>query len=929
MRKLYLFSVLVFMLLMLTGTTMADWFPGDGHKMHYAQMPDEAGWDVNATQPLVLADDWMCGETGWVKDIHFWGSWMHGIEGQIISFNLSIHADIPADPPAIPYSRPGPTLWEREIIDFIPLPIDAPTAEGWYDPSTGLFLLDDHFTYFQYNVFLPEEDWFWQDQGTIYWLNISATLVDPAGTQWGWKSSLDHWNDDAVWGLWGDLNWIDMWEPPDFFQSMDLSFVINGGVEEEPEACCLQDGNCVMALPADCINSLGGTPQGPGTVCGTPEACCLGDGTCVMADPICCDELGGTPQGPGTVCSTPEGCCMPDGTCQNLDPLCCVDLSGVPQGPGTLCTQTQACCLPGGGCTDVDPLCCDEMGGWVSPTGAPFCMGDGNGNGVDDACDVLTGACCLDDGSCVDLTMADCNAIPNSVYMGDGSRCLGDNNNNGVNDACENWMPDDGHKMHYPQLPNIQGWGVDATYPVVLADDWMCGETGWVKDIHFWGAYQFGGVGRVERFVLSIHADVPAGVDQPYSHPGDLLWEYETDYFSETPFDMETPEGWYSSMLEWFAFDDHIGLYQYNIYLPEEFWFWQDEGTIYWLNITAIFANPEGTGRWGWKSSIEHWNDDAVWGLYEGYECSAPDNGIESVDLPVFCPFLTGEDPPEIIDGLPPGTTIECELAIDGFHNILRTPGGNLGGEIQQFEAVMEATLTGTGSLAGFTRTISIPAVMETHSGPLNPGDPLQIADYELVLMSGEVVGDPDFDYLSISMSSGLGFPSDGEIKIRESDDNPDWWVESFFDVGYRIEFNGAPGSILDGLMGLTYGPGDLTQGAAIQFWIDLYEPPDFIQSLDLAFVITGEADQQCDCLPGDASGNITINILDVTHIINYLYKSGPAPSPYALCSGDADCNCQVNILDVTYLINYLYKGGPPPCTCAQWLINCGPPLRK
>ena len=26
---------------------MADWVPADGHKMHYPQLPDEAGWDVN------------------------------------------------------------------------------------------------------------------------------------------------------------------------------------------------------------------------------------------------------------------------------------------------------------------------------------------------------------------------------------------------------------------------------------------------------------------------------------------------------------------------------------------------------------------------------------------------------------------------------------------------------------------------------------------------------------------------------------------------------------------------------------------------------------------------------------------------------------------------------------------------------------------
>jgi len=85
----------------------------------------------------------------------------------------------------------------------------------------------------------------------------------------------------------------------------------------------------------------------------------------------------------------------------------------------------------------------------------------------------------------------------------------------------------------------------------------------------------------------------------------------------------------------------------------------------------------------------------------------------------------------------------------------------------------------------------------------------------------------------------------------------------------------------------------------------------------------------ECDCKPGDADGNGAHNILDITYIINYLYKGGPPPIPYPLCSGDADCNCSLNILDATYLIKYLYKGGPPPCSCEQWLVNCGPPLRQ
>jgi hypothetical protein len=61
----------------------------------------------------------------------------------------------------------------------------------------------------------------------------------------------------------------------------------------------------------------------------------------------------------------------------------------------------------------------------------------------------------------------------------------------------------------------------------------------------------------------------------------------------------------------------------------------------------------------------------------------------------------------------------------------------------------------------------------------------------------------------------------------------------------------------------------------------------------------------------GDANGDGTINILDVTHLVDYLYREGPPPLPSE--AGDADGSVEINILDATYLINYLYKDGPPP----------------
>ena len=53
--------------------------------------------------------------------------------------------------------------------------------------------------------------------------------------------------------------------------------------------------------------------------------------------------------------------------------------------------------------------------------------------------------------------------------------------------ALADWDPEDGHKMHFPQLPDPNGYDVSA---YCLTDDWTCSETGPVTDIHFWGSCQ-------------------------------------------------------------------------------------------------------------------------------------------------------------------------------------------------------------------------------------------------------------------------------------------------------------------------------------------------------------------------------------------------------------------------------------------------------
>jgi hypothetical protein len=61
----------------------------------------------------------------------------------------------------------------------------------------------------------------------------------------------------------------------------------------------------------------------------------------------------------------------------------------------------------------------------------------------------------------------------------------------------------------------------------------------------------------------------------------------------------------------------------------------------------------------------------------------------------------------------------------------------------------------------------------------------------------------------------------------------------------------------------------------------------------------------------GDANGNGEVEPGDIVHLLNYLYRGGPIPSPPA--SGDPNNDCIIEATDIVYLINYFYRNGPAP----------------
>ena len=178
--------------------------------------------------------------------------------------------------------------------------------------------------------------------------------------------------------------------------------------------------------------------------------------------------------------------------------------------------------------------------------------------------------------------------------------------------ASMSFADDNNLSYKWSQYPDMQqsGWDVDGTDPIVLADDFMCENGLDITDIHWWGSYigwmedepQADNVlsfaQHPEAFKFSMHKDVPVGVDANYSHPGETLYELISNNFT----------------VEYYGTVDHGGVFehvfQYNFILPDA---WQqEEGSIYWLDLSAIYSTFQPDFRWGWHTAETQWNDSAV-----------------------------------------------------------------------------------------------------------------------------------------------------------------------------------------------------------------------------------------------------------------------------------------------------------------------------
>ena len=145
----------------------------------------------------------------------------------------------------------------------------------------------------------------------------------------------------------------------------------------------------------------------------------------------------------------------------------------------------------------------------------------------------------------------------------------------------------------------------------IVADDWLCKTNQPVTDVHWWGSYE-GYRDDVpplgpDFFHIGIWTDVPAGIDQEWSHPEKMIWEWWVPR-------AELNETYVGCDYHPEHMQDIDSCFRYDFIIPEDQWFYQeDPNTIYWISIAAFY--PDGTTEmfpWGWKTRPHYFNDDAV-----------------------------------------------------------------------------------------------------------------------------------------------------------------------------------------------------------------------------------------------------------------------------------------------------------------------------
>lgn len=144
----------------------------------------------------------------------------------------------------------------------------------------------------------------------------------------------------------------------------------------------------------------------------------------------------------------------------------------------------------------------------------------------------------------------------------------------------------------------------------VAADDWFCYDDRPVTSIRWWGGYAdwdttFAPPNAPAHFHIGVWTDIPKYVDRDFSHPERLIheWMVEREAVENVDRCMFFPE----------RMEKPITGFEYFFAIPPNEWFYQEEdSTVYWLSITAIYEENPDSLHWGWLTREHYFHDDAL-----------------------------------------------------------------------------------------------------------------------------------------------------------------------------------------------------------------------------------------------------------------------------------------------------------------------------
>jgi hypothetical protein len=223
---------------------LADW----DHPVKWDQLDPISGkfaWAQLSSQ--ITADDFLCDETGWITDIELIGD-PYAQLNDPATLRITFWSDVPAG--LDDESHPGTLLWD---ITVNPAAAGDPLSLGWKKVADYVPVGTES----KIKIDLPEDDWFLQTEGNIYWIGIQG----PPGFMWAvLDPCAGHEIDDAVTWANGAPGWVHYgWDAtgnlqtyegllPEGWVSADLSYRLTGTVPEPTSIALVTMGAGLLAL---------------------------------------------------------------------------------------------------------------------------------------------------------------------------------------------------------------------------------------------------------------------------------------------------------------------------------------------------------------------------------------------------------------------------------------------------------------------------------------------------------------------------------------------------------------------------------------------------------------------------------------------------------------------------------------------------------